>query len=334
MEMEKGIEAGTLPMFRKSKRRGTNLRKRPLNDEHSDEPTPLEGTGDEEANADAVPSSSSRATKQPKLIRTVISSNSLSEASIERKSSDTVDNDAVSNANDPDTKNSTNVKYHFRKAMDSTRTVSYEKAGSKQEMQNTLQNESDEKGIYVGKDGYTNRAVGTGSRRTGPVRAPSNLRSTTVFDYQPNVCKDYKETGYCGYGDSCVFMHDRGNYKTGWQLEKEFEEAQQGAQRDREGLWKVESVSDSDDEGGTSASSARRRAKSKAQGSGELPFACFICRKPFTKPVVTKCFHYFCEACALSRYRKTPKCFVCGAATNGVFNRASELEKEKEHYKK
>ncbi|KAJ2753340.1 RNA-splicing factor [Coemansia sp. BCRC 34490] len=218
--------------------------------------------------------------------------------------------------------------------MDSTRTVSYEKAGSKQEMQNTLQNESNEKGIYVGKDGYTNRAVGTGSRRTGPVRAPSNLRSTTVFDYQPNVCKDYKETGYCGYGDSCVFMHDRGNYKTGWQLEKEFEEAQQGAQRDREGLWKVESVSDSDDEGGTSASSARRRAKSKAQGSGELPFACFICRKPFTKPVVTKCFHYFCEACALSRYRKTPKCFVCGAATNGVFNRASELEKEKEHYKK
>lgn len=24
------------------------------------------------------------------------------------------------------------------------------------------------------------------------------------------VCKDYKETGRCGYGDSCVFMHDRG----------------------------------------------------------------------------------------------------------------------------
>jgi RING finger protein 113A len=31
----------------------------------------------------------------------------------------------------------------------------------------------------------------------------------------------------------------------------------------------------------------------------ELPFACFICREPFTDPVVTQCKHYFCEHCAL-----------------------------------
>ena len=30
-----------------------------------------------------------------------------------------------------------------------------------------------------------------------------------------------------------------------------------------------------------------------------LPFACFICRKQFTDPVVTICKHYFCEHCAL-----------------------------------
>ncbi|KAK7359255.1 hypothetical protein VNO77_01208 [Canavalia gladiata] len=30
-----------------------------------------------------------------------------------------------------------------------------------------------------------------------------------------------------------------------------------------------------------------------------LPFACFICRKPFVDPFVTKCKHYFCEHCAL-----------------------------------
>jgi len=59
--------------------------------------------------------------------------------------------------------------------------------------------------------------------------------STFRFDYQPDLCKDYKETGYCGYGgtqlnaaaipilnstntDSCKFMHDRGDYKSGWQV--------------------------------------------------------------------------------------------------------------------
>jgi RING finger protein 113A len=35
----------------------------------------------------------------------------------------------------------------------------------------------------------------------------------------------------------------------------------------------------------------------------ELPFACYICRKPWgeckSDPVVTKCKHYFCESCAL-----------------------------------
>jgi hypothetical protein len=75
------------------------------------------------------------------------------------------------------------------------------------------------------------------------------IRYTTLMDYkvrifsllvgwsrftetslQPDLCKDYKESGYCGFGDSCKFMHDRGDYKTGWQLDKEWEE-QQTAQR-------------------------------------------------------------------------------------------------------
>jgi len=46
------------------------------------------------------------------------------------------------------------------------------------------------------------------------------------MDYKPDLCKDYKESGYCGFGDSCKFMHDRGDYKTGWQLDKEWEEQQ------------------------------------------------------------------------------------------------------------
>jgi RING finger protein 113A len=58
------------------------------------------------------------------------------------------------------------------------------------------------------------------------VKGASNVRAICRFDYQPDICKDYKETGYCGFGDSCKFLHDRGDYKTGWQLEKEWEEQQ------------------------------------------------------------------------------------------------------------
>ncbi|KAI8980311.1 hypothetical protein BDB01DRAFT_687034, partial [Pilobolus umbonatus] len=141
----------------------------------------------------------------------------------------------------------------------------------------------------------------------GPQRAPANLRVTARFDYQPDVCKDYKETGFCGYGDSCIFLHDRGDYKTGWQLEKEWEEAQKNNTR-------------------FGATDPNKYAiPSDDESDEELPFACLICREEFTSPVVTKCHHYFCESCALQNYKKTPKCFACGASTQGVFSTAKNL---------
>ncbi len=59
---------------------------------------------------------------------------------------------------------------------------------------------------------------GTGSH--GPLRGNAYVRVSARFDYQPDVCKDYKETGYCSYGDACKFMHDRGDYKSGWELDR------------------------------------------------------------------------------------------------------------------
>jgi RING finger protein 113A len=104
--------------------------------------------------------------------------------------------------------------------------------------------------------------------RVGPMRASANIRVTNRFDYQPDICKDYKETGFCGYGDSCIYMHDRGDYKAGWQLDQEWE-AEQRAKKAAliEGL-DPESESSSDDD--------------------DVPFACLICREPFTRPIVTK----------------------------------------------
>ena len=58
-----------------------------------------------------------------------------------------------------------------------------------------------------------------------------------------------------------------------------------------------------------------------------IPFACIICKKPYKDPIVTKCGHYFCEGCALGRYRKHPGCAACGAGTGGVFNGAKGLRR-------
>lgn len=54
----------------------------------------------------------------------------------------------------------------------------------------------------------------------GPLRANVYARVSCRFDYQPDICKDYKETGFCGYGDACKFVHDRSDYKGGWEIEK------------------------------------------------------------------------------------------------------------------
>uniref|UniRef100_A0A5B7AEL7 Putative Zinc finger CCCH domain-containing protein 1 n=1 Tax=Davidia involucrata TaxID=16924 RepID=A0A5B7AEL7_DAVIN len=181
----------------------------------------------------------------------------------------------------------------------------------------------DEK-LYKGIHGYTDYKAGFRREQTvsaekaggahGPLRASAHIRVSTRFDYQPDICKDYKETGYCGYGDACKFMHDRGDYKSGWQMEKEWEEAEKARKRN------LALGGDDIDEGIAD--------QSDEDDDDSLPFACFICRQPFVDPVVTKCKHYFCEHCALKHHSKNKKCFVCNKPTLGIFNTAHEIRKK------
>uniref|UniRef100_A0A1B0FNC8 RING finger protein 113A n=1 Tax=Glossina morsitans morsitans TaxID=37546 RepID=A0A1B0FNC8_GLOMM len=174
-----------------------------------------------------------------------------------------------------------------------------------------LEGKPDDK-IYRGLNNYAqyykkqDKAAGNASSgmvRKGPIRAPAHLRATVRWDYQPDICKDYKETGYCGFGDSCKFLHDRSDYKAGWQLELDYTAQQKG-----------ECESDGDD------------SKYEIHSDEEsLPFKCFICRRSFVNPVITKCKHYFCEKCALEQYKKSQRCFICAQQTNGIFNPAKEL---------
>jgi len=127
-----------------------------------------------------------------------------------------------------------------------------------------------DKKVYRGMNAYKDyvehrEVLDKKSTSVGPMRAPTNLRVTTFFDYKPDICKDYKETGYCGFGDTCKFMHDRGDYKAGWQIEKEWEEEQK---RKKMALACGEEEEEEEEE--------------------DFPFACLICRESFVNPVSTR----------------------------------------------
>nr|XP_021407647.1 E3 ubiquitin-protein ligase RNF113A [Lonchura striata domestica] len=184
-----------------------------------------------------------------------------------------------------------------------------------QKIQEELRGKEDDK-IYRGINNYQKYVkpkdtlmgnASSGMIRKGPMRAPGHLRATVCWDYQPDICKDYKETGFCGFGDSCKFLHDRLDYKHGWQIEQELDEGRYGV----------------NDSGNYEVSSDEE----------DMPFKCFICRGSFQNPVVTKCRHYFCESCALQHYRKSQRCYVCEKQTNGVFNPAKELMAKLEKHK-
>jgi RING finger protein 113A len=175
---------------------------------------------------------------------------------------------------------------------------------------------ADDRGTYHGQAGYKNyikkdEAQVAGNKYSGtqgPIRAPQWARATCAFDYQPDVCKDYKDTGFCGFGDSCKFMHDRGNYKTGWQLEQEW----QAEEKDRK--LKL-AMGEKDTEG----------EDKKVLEILDIQFACPLSRQPFHTPIVTACGHCFEEKAILKYYKKNSACPMCAKSTYGNFNKAIKL---------
>jgi len=174
-------------------------------------------------------------------------------------------------------------------------------------------------GIYKGignYQSYVQKNPDRQSKQVGPVKSSTNVRTITVTDFAPDVCKDYKQTGFCGFGDSCKFLHAREDYKQGWQLDRDWEIGTKGKKLT----------------GRTVASAGRSEQANPEDEDDEkllesIPFACIICKQAYKNPIITKCQHYFCEACALRRYKKDPSCAACGTGTGGVFNVAKKLNR-------
>ena len=160
----------------------------------------------------------------------------------------------------------------------------------------------------------------------GPIKAAANIRVTARFDYEPNICKDYKETGFCGFGDTCIYLHDRGDTLAGWQLEQQWEQQQKKKQLEQEKAMQ-QFVDAMEGQAGT------KNDNSNDNNSADdgLPFACYLCREYFKNPVVTNCNHYFCEKCIMDHVRNNndnnsnEKCPICGHDTGSVFNQPTKL---------
>lgn len=200
-----------------------------------------------------------------------------------------------------------------------------------------------ESGIYRGQGAhrvYVHRSEGALSNAKssglyGPVRGINNIRMTMYVDYNPEICKDYKETGYCGFGNTCKFLHDRHDYKGGWQIEREWQQQQQKKQEKlaRLAARRIGRSSSSGEEEERRSSSSGDDSSSSSSDDDDsdteqLPFACLKCREKWREdmnPVVTRCRHYFCEKCAFSHYSTSIKCYVCGVETQGIFNAAHNL---------
>lgn len=127
------------------------------------------------------------------------------------------------------------------------------------------------------------------------IQKKAAFRSATNIDFNPSICKDFHDSGYCSWGDSCLYAHDRTNYKRGWELDKEWEDQQ-------------------------------RAQMTAAPKSTEHSADCPVCKGDFREPVKTNCGHFFCEDCILTSFKKSKNCPVCQKKLNGAFGAVSKEE--------
>ena len=166
------------------------------------------------------------------------------------------------------------------------------------------------------------------SGKFGPVRSLNTAQHSNGIDYNPSRCKDFHESGYCAFGDSCIFIHDRGDYKSGYELDKEWDQKMRAkeerrkrrAQKQQSGV-ELDSEEDSTD-------SEELEDYEEEMVYKEIDEQCLLCGQDYKLPTLLPCGHIFCDKCAISNYKSHRTCFKCGKITDGIFNDGTKLLKK------
>merc|ERR1712151_118626 len=168
-----------------------------------------------------------------------------------------------------------------------------------------------EAGVYRGLGGYkqyAERSEGALSASKysgllGPNRGMANVRSTMRVEYwaacsgtDGGICKDYKETGYCGFGDSCKYLHDRSDYKSGHVIEAEWEAKQKAIEAKKRKKWEKRVMKKAEGGGGDEDDDDSDDSDEASDSDGDdLPLCCQNCRERWESctsiPIQTICGH-------------------------------------------
>ncbi|KAL0224078.1 hypothetical protein P9112_003468 [Eukaryota sp. TZLM1-RC] len=137
-------------------------------------------------------------------------------------------------------------------------------------------------------------------------RLPSGTPSKIDVDIQPDVCKDWLETGFCGYGDNCKFAHIRVQTDTAHS-----QKVQSELRLKREKL-------DALLKGKPTEKPIESQHKCVEENSVHDDKSCVLCGKEQSL-LRSSCKCMYCTSC--SRLTKTGEnCVGCGAVLRGVFS--------------